>query len=189
MGIFTDHTISMRDEADFGFDRDESVYTREFLGSKVEGDLELQNGLKEAGWFFGEIVDYSIGLVTIVGTHSGKAAQVKAYQGFMSGFTDEMLEKLELQPDYYVSTVEEIGRQKEFLGALREGQIIINAAARYMHKVLDQIEVDVGIVVKNVEALIDEEYKEVILYQEVLEEEKYAIMHSFGLLSLHWLHR
>ena len=51
LGIFADHTISMLDDADFGFDRDESVYTCEFLGSNVEGDLELQNGLKEAGWF------------------------------------------------------------------------------------------------------------------------------------------
>ena len=105
MGIFADHTIAMLDDADFGFDRDESVYTREFLGSQVEGDLELQNGLKEAGWFFGEIIDYSVGLVTIVETKPG-------------------------------------------------------------------------------EALIDEEYKEVILYQEGLEEEKYAILRSFGLLYL-----
>jgi hypothetical protein len=75
----------------------------------VEGDRELQNGLKEAGWFFGEIVDYSVGLVTIVETKSGEAARVKAYQDFMSGFNDEMLEKLDMQPDYYASTLEKIG--------------------------------------------------------------------------------
>lgn len=184
IGIFADHTISMLDNADFGFDRDESIYTREFLGSNVEGDLELQNGLKEAGWFFGEIVDYSVGLVTIVETKSGESARVKAYREFMSGFNAEMLEKLELQPDYYASVIEEIGQQTDFLGALRKGQVIINAAARYMHRVLDKIEVDVDIVVKNVEALIDEEYREVILYQEALEEEKYAILRSFGLLYL-----
>jgi hypothetical protein len=184
MGIFADHTISMLDNADFGFDRDESIYTREFLVTMVEGDLELQNGLTEAGWFFGEIVDYSVGLVTIVETQSGEAARVKAYQDFMSGFNKEMLGKLELAPDYYASTLEEIGQQQDFLGALRKGQIIINAAARYMHRVLDQIEVDVEIVVKNLETLIDEEYQEVILYQEALEEEKYAILRSFGLLYL-----
>jgi len=184
IGIFADHTISMLDDADFGFDRDESVYVREFLGSNVEGDLELQNGFKEAGWFFGEIVDYSLGLVTIVETNSGDAARVKAYQDFMSGFNEEMLEKLEMQPDYYAATIEEIGQQTEFLGALRKGQVIINAAARYMHRVLDQIEVGIDVVAKNVETLIDEEYKEVILYQEALEEEKYAILRSFGLLYL-----
>ncbi len=184
MGIFADQTISMLDEADFGFDRDESVYTREFLGSNVEGDLELQNGFKEAGWFFGEIVDYSIGLVTIVETKSGEAARVKAYQDFMAGFNGEMLDKLELQPDYYASTIEEIGQQEDFLGALRKGQIIVNAAARYMHRVLDQIEVDVDIVAKNVEGLVDEEYKDVILYQEALEEEKYAILRSFSQVYL-----
>ena len=184
MGIFADHTISMLDEADFGFDRDESIYTREFLSTNVEGDRELQDGLKEAGWFFGEIVDYSIGLVTIVETKSGEAAKVKAYQEFMSGFNAEMLEKLDMDPDYYASTLEEIGQQEEFLGALRKGQIIINAAARYMHSVLDKIEVDVEIVVKNVEFLIDEEYGDVILYQEALEEEKYAILRSFGQLYL-----
>ena len=184
LGIFADQTISMLDDADFGFDRDESVYTREFLGSDVEGDLELQNGLKEAGWFFGEIVDYSVGLVTVVETNSGEAARVKAYQEFMSGFNGEMLDKLKLQPDYYASTIEEIGQQEEFLGALRKGQIIVNAAARYMHRVLDQIEVDLDIVVKNVEALIDEEFKDVILYQEALEEEKYALLRSISLLYL-----
>lgn len=182
IGIFADHTISMLDQADFGFDRDESIYTREFLSSNVEGDLELQNGLKEAGWFFGEIVNYSVGLVTIVETKSGEAAQVKAYQEFMSGFNREMLDKLELPPDYYATTIEEIGQQEEFLGALRKGQIITNAAARYMHRVLDQIEVDVDIVVKNLETLIDAEYSEVVLYQEALEDEKYTILRSFGLL-------
>ena len=182
LGIFADQTISMLDDADFGFDRDESIYVREYLSSNVEGDQELQNGLKEAAWFFGEIVDYSIGLVTIVETNSGEAARVKAYQDFVAGFNQEMLDKLALQPDYYASTIEEIGQQTEFLGALRKGQIIINAAARYMHRVLDQIEVDVEIVVKNLEALIDEEYQEVILYQEALEEEKYAVLRSFGLL-------
>jgi hypothetical protein len=109
---------------------------------------------------------------------------VKAYQEFMSGFNEEMLEKLELQPDYYATTLEEIGQQTEFLGALRKGQVIINAAARYMHQVLDQIEVDLEVVVKNLEELIDEEYREVILFQEALEEEKYAILRSFGLLYL-----
>lgn len=184
IGIFADQTITMLSDADFGFDRDESIYTREFLGSNVEGDLELQHGLKEAGWFFGEIVQYSLGLVTIVETKKGGADRVAAYQEFMSGFNNEMLDKLDLAPDYYASTLEEIGKQEEFLEALRKGQLIINAAARYMHQVLDQIEVDLDIVVKNVETKIEEEYNEVILYQEALEEEKYTILRSFGLLYM-----
>jgi hypothetical protein len=100
LGIFADQTISMLDDADFGFDRDESIYVREFLVSNVEGDQALQNGLYEAAEFFGDIVDYSVGLVTIVETKSGKAERVKAYQEFMAGFNEEMLDKLELQPDY-----------------------------------------------------------------------------------------
>jgi hypothetical protein len=174
----------MLDDADFGFDRDESIYVREFLVSNVEGDQALQDGLNEAAGFFGDIVDYSLGLVTIVETKSGEAERVKAYQEFMSDFNEEMLEKLELQPDYYATTLEEIGQQTEFLGALRKGQIIINAAARYMHRVLDQVELDVEVVVKNLEELIDEEYHDVITYQEALEEEKYAVLRSFGLLYL-----
>lgn len=184
MGIFTDQTITMLSEADFGFDRDEAVFVREFLTPYLKGDQELQHGFKEAGWFFGEIVDYSLGLVTIVETQSGEAARVKAYQEFMSGFNAEMLEKLQLAPDHYASILDEIGQQQEFLGALRKGQVTINAASRYMHQVLDQIEVDINTVVLSIEAEIDAEYSEVILYQEALEDEKYTILRSFSLLYL-----
>ncbi|MBW2612738.1 MAG: hypothetical protein JRE12_10320, partial [Deltaproteobacteria bacterium] len=184
MGIFADQTITMLSEADFGFGRDEAVYVREFLDGNIEGDLDLQRSLKEAGWFFGEIVEYSVGLVTIVETKQGEAARVAGYKEFMSGFNAEMLDKLEMAPDHYTSTLEEIGQQEEFLGALQKGQPIINAAARYMHRVLDQMEVDIDIVVKNLETSIDAEYNEVILYQEALEEEKYTILRSIGLLYL-----
>ena len=184
MGIFADQTITMLSEADFGFTREEAVYVREFLTSNVEGDIAVQKGMKEAGWFFGEIVDYSIGLVTIVETSEGESGRVAAYKDFMSGFNQEMLEKLELDPNYYDSILEEIGHQEEFLGALRTGQPIINAAGRYMHRVLDQLEIDIGIVAKNLETAIDAEYKDVIRYQEALETEKYTILRTIGQLYL-----
>ena len=107
-----------------------------------------------------------------------------AYKEFMSGFSAETLDKLELAPDYYGTILEEIGQQTEFLRALRKGQPAVNAAARYMHQVLDQVEVSVGFVLKALEAAIDEEYKKVIQYQEALEDEKYTILRSIGLLYL-----
>jgi hypothetical protein len=184
LGIFADHTITMLSEADFGFSRDEAIYIREFLDGSVEGSMAVEKGYQETGWFFGEIVDYSVGLVTIVEANKTDAAQVAAYKSFMSGFSEEMLSKLELEPDYYASVLEDIGQQEAFLGALQKGQVIVNAAARYMHRVLDQLEKDIDTLVINLEDEIDARYSEVILYQEALEEEKYTILRSFGLLYL-----
>ena len=184
MGIFADQTITMLSEADFGFSRDESVYTREFFSAVAESDLPVKQGMAEAAWFFGEIVDYSVGLVTIVEANNDEASRVKAYQEFMSGFNADMLQKLEFEVDHYNGVIEEIGREKEFLGALRKGQPIINAAGRYMHLVLDQLEVDIEALVQDLEQEIDAEYKDVIQYQEALEEEKYTILRSIALLYL-----
>ena len=58
--LITDIIITMLSEADFGFDRDEAVYVREYLANDVEGDREWKHGLDEAGWFFGKIVGYSL---------------------------------------------------------------------------------------------------------------------------------
>ena len=184
MGIFADQTITMLSEADFGFSREEAVYTREFFTADIKGDEDLRHSMQEAGWFFGEIVDYSVGLVTIVETKKGETERVKAYQDFMSGFSQEMLDKLELESDYYNSVIEEIGQQEEFLGGLRKGQPIVNAAARYMHRVLDNMAENIEIVAKSVEVVIDNEYNEVIRYQEALENEKYSLLRSISLLYL-----
>lgn len=182
LGIFADTTVSMLSQADLGFDRNETVYSREFFDPEGEEEKRLLNTEKESRKFFREIVQYSLDLVVITETHDTEADQVKAYADNISDFDDNILKKLGLEKDYYTKVIEEVRAQERLLDALKKAQPIIHGAARYMNTVLDERFVAIETVARKLDRKIDERYAEVIHYQQALETEKYAVLKSLGKL-------
>lgn len=182
IGIFADQTINMLSEADFGFSRDSSIYLREFFDYESTEVKEFSKHLTEAEKTFRGIINYSLILVTIAETEKTEKDRVDAYAEYLSGFNEKILKKLQLKPDYYTQILIDISTQENFLGALQTAQPVINAAGRYMHQILDNIQEAVDILAVKLDSEIDKEYERVIHYQEILEDEKYNILESFGYL-------
>ena len=93
-----------------------------------------------------------------------------------------LLKKIKLEVDRYDEIKQEVGNAEELLEALRAAQPIINAIGRYMYQLMDRADVKVDELVNKLDAKIDEEFAEVIHYQESLETEKYNILRSLALL-------
>jgi hypothetical protein len=182
IGIFADQTISMLSDANFGFARNESLYIREFFVPTDQEEQDVLELRKEAEAFFTRIVQYSLALVLIAETKVSESERVAAYHGYVSNMKTQTLENLKLGPDRYDDIIKRVGEAEKFLVALQMAQPIINAATRYMHQILDRTDMAIDVLTDKLDRRIDQEYAEVIHYQESLEEEKYNVLRSLSYL-------
>lgn len=182
IGIFADQTISMLREADFGFSRNETLYTREFFDMHGQEEKEVRAYRQEADDFFIRIIKYSLDLVLIAETKKNAQERVAAYADRVANMSQEVLVKLEVSPDRYDEIKQQVADSEEFLDALRMGQPIINAAGRHLHQILDKSDAAIEVLSDKIDAKIDERYAEVIRYQAALEKEKYNILRSLAYL-------
>jgi len=180
IGFFADQTIAVLSDSDFGFTRNETLYTREFFDLNGEEEKESISLRKEADEFFTGIIKYSLGLVQMVESKKTAAEQVAAYHDFITNLNAKILDNLEVEPDHYDDIKRRVGEAEKFLDALRAAQPIINAGGRYMYQILDRSDVALDVLVEKLDRKIDEEYAEVIQYQESLETEKYNILRSLS---------
>jgi hypothetical protein len=182
MGIFADQTISMLSDADFGFTRKQTLYTREFFDFNEKEEMEIRKLRHEADALFIRIIKYSLDLVLIAETKKTAADRVAAYSERVANMNNQVVEKIGVEPDRYDDIQKEVAKAEDFLDALRAAQPIINAAGRYMHQILDRTDKAIDVVVNKIDEKIEEEFAEVILYQEKLEDEKYSILRSLAYL-------
>ena len=179
IGYFADQTIALLSKADFDFTRDESVYTREFFDPMGEEERELIRLEDEVDQFFKDIIDYSFGIVVIYETNKKDEKRVKAYADDLASADEELLQQLDLPREAFDKVIEDIRKQENLREALQAAQPIINGAGWYMNRTLNELMVAVTRVGIKMDAAIDEEFADVIRYQEALEAEKYAILSAF----------
>lgn len=175
VGIFADQTVALLSQADFGFTREETIYTRPFWdpdGKEEKALLKSRDSAKES---FRGIIEYSYGIVLIAETNDTEKEKVEAYADYISDFDDRLLEDLRFSKDHYVGLIKEVREKDSLLDALKTAQPIINAAGQHMNRVLDVMVDSLTVVVHEMEERIDKEYEDVIRYQEILETEKYAV--------------
>ena len=184
VGIFADQTVALLSQADFGFTRSETIYTRPFWDEEGEEEKNLVRSLDLAKESFRGIIDYSYEIVLIAETKDAEKEKVEAYADFISDFDDKLLEDLRYSRDHYVDLIREVREQESFLDALKKAQPIINAAGKYNNRVLDDMVESMDVVMLKMEDRIDTEYREVIRYQEILEDEKYAAFQALEQLYL-----
>lgn len=182
VGIFADQTASMLEASGLGFSKDEAIYTREFFDKTAVEEQRFNRLSREVDRAFEDIIKYSLSLMILVEIHHSDPDLVAAYAGTISGVSDDLLEKLDLAPDYYAEVIDAVRSQKTFLGALRAAQPMVNAYGRYLNAVLDDLQAASDILAAKMDQKIDDRYARVIQYQKALEEEKYNVLDSMALL-------
>ncbi len=184
VGIFADNTLAMLKEAKFGFTKNHTLYTKEFLNTKEPEEIEYKKESDDAEQVLRAMMVYSLKLVAIADTHGSTEARVEAYTQYLKGLDDEILEALELDPEYYKELIHQVGEQKNFMDALKKAQPIIDSLGRYMHQSLDNLEVAAEKLLNKVDKKVDIRYADLIRYQTTLEKGKYAILSAMEQLHL-----
>ncbi len=178
ISVFADNTIAMLSETDLGFSKGIAIYTREFYALDEKEEQRYFNNLQEARKVLKGLVRYSIQLVTIAESYETPAERIDAYVTYLKQADDSVLEPLGLQKDHYDKLLIEVRSKTTFMDALRTAQPIINSLGRYMELTLTDMSENLDALVDKTDRKIDEEYADVIRYQEALEDEKYSILAS-----------
>jgi hypothetical protein len=180
LSIFADQTIAMLSEEDAGFSLTETLYIREYIDVNGEEEKIFMAHRNDANLFFRRIIRYSLHLVTIAETNDTEEGRVEAYSKFLSSSDQELFNKIDFEDGYAEKLISDVSSKETFLEALRAAQPMINGTGKWMMGVLDDLNSAAEEIVNNVDNLIEVEFAEVIAYQEALEDEKYAILRSFG---------
>lgn len=178
VGVFADTTLTMLSGLDFGFNRNEAVYLREFFNPEGGEEKQLLTNNKALNEAFKNILKYSLQLVIIAETYEQESDRVAAYADYLAEADPAVAEERGLDKSYYVELVKKIRSQEKFLDALKTAQPIISAMTYYVNSKLDEKQAVIEALADIIEVRIDKEYAEVIRYQETLEEEKYAVLRS-----------
>lgn len=187
VGFFADQTITMLNQADISFSRDEFVYTREFYNNEGELESRLNSMVDEVDDIFEGIIDYSIELVLITQANSTDAARINAYANYFENISREnkrLYVQVSLPESIYQQTLEKIKKQTKFRDALIAAQPILSGTGWYMNKLLNEIKVGTDSIAFKMEERIDERYEEVIQYQKALEKEKYNVLRALSYVYL-----
>ncbi len=187
MSYFADQTVTMLNQADFSFSRDETVYTREFYQNEGELEGRLNSMVDEVDDIFDGIIEYSVELVLVVQANNTDAARIKAYAAYLEKISrnnERLYVQINLPEPIYQQTLEKIKEQTKFREALIAAQPILSGAGWYMNKLLNEIKVATDSIAFKMEDRIDERYEEVIQYQKALEKEKYNVLRALSYVYL-----
>lgn len=187
VGYFADQTITLLNQADFGFSRDETVYTRDFYDNEGELESRLNSMIDEIDYIFQGIIEYSIELVLIVQTNETNEARIKAYADYLekaSRENERLYAQVRLPKEVYQQVLKKIRAQTNFRDALINAQPILSGLGWYMNNLLNDIKITTDAVAFKMEERIDTRYAEVIQYQKALEKEKYNVLRALSLVYL-----
>lgn len=177
---FADHTISMLSESDFSITRGKAVYVRDLVDPNSKESQEFKAAVKEARFLLKGIVKYSIDMVTIVETNKTDSERIEAYARRLEIVKNNAEDRLALEPGHFDEILESVRKQEKFMDALQQAQPILNATARYAELILTKIDDSARVLARKIEAQIDENFKQVTVYQEALEYEKYNVLTALG---------
>lgn len=187
VGYFADQTVTMLNQADFSFSRDETVYTREFYNNEGELESRLNSMVDEVDDIFEGIIEYSVELVLIAQVNSTDAARIEAYANYLEKISREnerLYVQVSLPEPVYRQILEQIHEQTKFRDALITAQPILSGAGWYMNKLLNEMKDTTDAIAFKMEERIDERYAEVIQYQKALEKEKYNVLRALSYVYL-----
>jgi hypothetical protein len=174
---FADQTISMLSSAELQMDKDVTIYTREYWKDEEDPDekrlLEL---VDKAVGVFRVVIEYSLAIVRIADSRASESEQVQMYADWFGPWDDLAFEQLAMDEQQYNEVIARIREAEDLRKAFLAAQPMLNALNLYMNQVLDEIVRAGDVVAGKIDARIDEEFAEVIRYQEALEDEKYAIL-------------
>ena len=183
VGIFADNTMAMLKEADFGFTKENNIYTREFFADEPEERLFVEKQDK-AELVLNGMMKYSLKLVSIAANHERPKDRINAYTDYLSELDDSIIDALELDKEYFTDMIKEVNEQDKFMDALEKAQPLIDSLGRFMGQTLDELVNAAEVLAVKVDKKIDHRYADLIRYQRALEGGKYAILSSMEQLYL-----
>ena len=179
-GIFTDSTVTMMRDVNFGFTRGAAIYTKEFISWGEPEEGQLKESSVNADKVLRGIVRYSLRLVAISESGGSESEQIKQYADYLQEVQAGIQKALNLPMDQFQKTIEAVRKQDSMMGALRTAQPIMNGMGRYMDQTLDQVDASAATLARKLEKKIDSRYSEVILYQQALDREKYTTLRALA---------
>jgi hypothetical protein len=184
IGFFTDTTVKMMQEVNFGFTREGILYTKKYWNPKDQEELDLAENTADADRVLKAIVRYSMRLVTITEANDSEKDQIKAYADYLEVVDIEVVNKLGLEQGFYNSVIKKVREQHDLLGALRAAQPIINAVGLYMQATLDEVTEASDVLDEKLDKKILEHYADTIRYQDTLEREKASTLKALECVYL-----
>jgi hypothetical protein len=172
IGYFTDTTVAMLRDANFGFSRTGLLYTKEYYDMNAAEEHAYMENTESADLVLKAIVRYSLRLVTIAESNSSTKEQIAAYADYLNEVENEVVRELGLKHEFYDDVIKKVRSQSNLLGALRAAQPIINAMGLYMEAALDHVTDSAGVLDKKLQIKIDNRFADVIRYKRTLAEEK-----------------
>ena len=182
MGIFADNTIAILNDVDLSIKRNEAVFSRRFFdenGSDEKRMSALNNNMQIALY---NIVDYSVTLVNMAESGRTEKEKVAAYADHLIRFKKDILSGPGMTSEQFDADIEDIKNQPDFLLALRSAQPIISAAVMDAFMELKELTEIIQIVANKIDMKIDEEYADIIRYQQKIQNEKSRILASFEII-------
>jgi len=177
--LFAENTLSMLSQADLGFDKNQAVYIWEFIDNNGKEELAFYECKNRILDYFKKIIQYSLTLVVITETYPEEKDQVTAYTDFVSNFQEDTLKIIGIDQDQLNSITEEMKLQDEYLMAIQKAHPIIRLTSQSLLVTLDEMDVATDELAKKWKQKINDEYEDVIRYQELLEKEKYNVLSGF----------
>jgi hypothetical protein len=182
MGAFADQTIAMLAESNVTKANDKSIYTRKYIDFTDKDVQAYEKLLEDSEAFFDKIIEYSIALATIVETNKSVPEQIEAYSKYLEKLQESAEGKTDMTPELFDQIISDVRSQDDFLDALQVAQPIMNAAGRYGMLLMNKIDKSAKLLMRDLDRKIDEDYAEVIAFQEALETEKYVVLNAIAML-------
>jgi len=182
IGFFADNTIAILSDVDLSIKRNEAVYSRRYYdenGSDEKRMMALNNNMQIALY---NIVDYSVSLVNLAETISTEKEKVAAYGDLLLRFKKDFLYGNVMTSEQFDADIKDIKSQPDFLSALRSAQPIISEAVIGSILELKELTEAIETVSDKMDAKIDNEYADIIRYQQKMEDEKSLILAGFEII-------
>jgi len=165
IGFFANETIAIMSQADYAFERDETIYTREFYdydSTEVKRLVEVTDEIQD---LFQGIIDYSLDIVVVYETHNTDAERIAAYADSLMKYNSQFAKQLNVSIESYEAIIAEVRKQKKFIDAIKAAQPILNGTGWYMNQLLNEAVDATNNVSDKMELLIDAEFAKIIHYQ------------------------
>ena len=140
VSVFTDNTIAMLSDPEFGFSSGDAILTKPFFNLEEPEEQKLLKSFNTAETSLTALVRYSVKLVTIVETGDTEKERIKLYADYLRTFDDPLVEALGLEKAYFNDVINEVEDSDKFQDALKAAQPLISAAGRFMGKNLDDLD-------------------------------------------------
>jgi hypothetical protein len=183
---FAEQTVTMAGKVNQGFASVRSIYIRSEASQSPEVE-ELRGMVEIIRLFMRAIVEYSLQVVTLSQSSKEGPEQAQAFADFLEELLDPVVEQKDVELHYVEGRLDEIiaeiRQQETLIDALRVGQPIVDEAAYVAGAFLERFKDMQTAAAQSISDAIDEEFRAVITYTDILREQEELVLGIHEILS------